>query len=180
MAEEPEWLVVVARLPADPSRHRVAVWREFRRAGAVPLGGGTWALPDGPTTIAVLEQVRSLVERAEGSLIVLAARPGDEESGRLIEASYTDGCEAEWVEFLADCDKYSVEIAREIAKEKFTLAELEEEEQSLDRLRRWHRAVALRDRFTAPSSSAAAKRLDECTAQLEDFADRVYRALGQI
>ena len=180
MDERMDWLVVVARLPVDPSRHRVAVWREFRRAGAVPLGGGTWTLPEGPTTIGVLEQVRSLVDRAEGSLIVLRARPGDEESGRLIEASHTDGCEAEWVEFLADCDKYSAEIAKEIGKEKFTLAELEEEEQSLDRLRRWHRAVALRDRFTAPSASAAAQRLDECTAQLEDFAERVYRALGQV
>src|SRR3954452_22881933 len=29
------WLVLVVRVPADPSRHRVAVWRELRRAGAV-------------------------------------------------------------------------------------------------------------------------------------------------
>ena len=90
----------------------------------------------------MLEQVRCLVERAECSLIVLRARPGDEESGRLIEASHTDGCEAEWVEFLADCDKYSAEIAKEIGKEKFTLAALGEEEQSLDRLRPRPRARA--------------------------------------
>ncbi|WP_426574623.1 Chromate resistance protein ChrB [Aquihabitans sp. McL0605] len=180
MDHEQEWLVVVARLPADPSRHRVAVWRELRRAGGIPLGGGTWALPEGPTTPAVLEQVRALVSRAEGSLIELTAMPRDDESGRLLEASYTDACEAEWIEFLADCDKYSAEIAREIAKEKFTLAELEEEEQSLDRLRRWHRAVALRDRFTAPSAAAARTRLEACTAELEDFAERVYAALGQL
>ncbi len=180
MDQQQDWLVVVARLPADPSRHRVAVWRELRRAGAVPLGGGTWTLPDGATTTAVVEQVRALVARAEGSLIVMTARPTDDASGRTLEASYTDACEAEWAEFLADCDKYSAEIAKEIAKKKFTLAELEEEEQSLDRLRRWHRAVALRDRFTAPSATAAGRRLEECTAELEDFAERVYQALGQL
>jgi len=35
------WLVVVIRLPANPSRHRVGVWRELRRVGAIPLGGLT-------------------------------------------------------------------------------------------------------------------------------------------
>jgi hypothetical protein len=33
--EEPvSWRVITYRLPAEPSRHRVAVWRELRRLGA--------------------------------------------------------------------------------------------------------------------------------------------------
>jgi len=40
--------VLVVRVPADPSRHRVAVWRELRRAGAVSLGQGVWVVPDAP------------------------------------------------------------------------------------------------------------------------------------
>jgi hypothetical protein len=35
-----EWIVLLVRLAAEPSRHRVAVWRELRRAGAVSLGPG--------------------------------------------------------------------------------------------------------------------------------------------
>ncbi|HMC37410.1 MAG TPA: chromate resistance protein ChrB, partial [Actinomycetota bacterium] len=26
-----EWLLITYRIPAEPSRHRVAVWRELRR-----------------------------------------------------------------------------------------------------------------------------------------------------
>ena len=37
------------RLVAEPSRHRVAVWRELRRSGAVSLQQGLWAVPDGTT-----------------------------------------------------------------------------------------------------------------------------------
>ncbi|MFD0489375.1 Chromate resistance protein ChrB [Saccharopolyspora erythraea] len=37
--------MLVIRLPAEPSRHRVAVWRELRKAGALLLGHGTWAIP---------------------------------------------------------------------------------------------------------------------------------------
>ena len=29
--------MLVVRVPAEPSRHRVAVWRELRRLGAVPI-----------------------------------------------------------------------------------------------------------------------------------------------
>ena len=41
------WQIITYRLPKEPSRHRVAVWRELRRLGAVSLQQGTWALPSG-------------------------------------------------------------------------------------------------------------------------------------
>jgi len=34
------WRLITDRLPAEPSRHRVAVWRELRRLGAVTLQPG--------------------------------------------------------------------------------------------------------------------------------------------
>ncbi|WP_240653613.1 Chromate resistance protein ChrB [Streptomyces sp. AcE210] len=42
------WLILVIKLPADPSRHRVAVWRELRKIGALSLGQGIWAVPEVP------------------------------------------------------------------------------------------------------------------------------------
>ena len=59
------------------------------------------------------------------------------------------------------------------------LAELDEEEQSVDRLRRWYRAIRARDLFGAPSAPVAKRRLKECTEALEDFAEQVYRARDQ-
>ena len=53
---------------------------------------------------------------------------------------------------------------------------MDEEEQSLDRLRRWYRTIRARDLFGAPSAAAAERRLKECTEALEDFAERVYQA----
>ena len=83
----------------------------------------------------------------------------------------------EWAEFVADCGKFREEIAREIAKRKFTLAELEEEEQSLDRLRRWFRSIRGKDVFGSPPASGAEGNLAGCVAALEDFAARVYQEL---
>jgi len=56
-------------------------------------------------------------------------------------------------------------------------AELEEEEQSMERLRRWHRELALRDIFGAPSAPGADRRLKDCEAKLDDYTERVFNAL---
>jgi flagellar biosynthesis regulator FlaF len=170
------WTVLAVRLPAEPSRHRVAVWRELRRVGALSLGQGVWALPATPAFEQGLERAVSLIERGDGDALLLQARGRGHAQAERLEALFTAGREEEWVEFIAECAKYEAELDRELAEEKFTLAELDEEEQSLERLRRWYRELKLRDLFAAPSAEPAERRLKQCQARLEDFAERVYAA----
>jgi ChrB-like protein len=170
-----QWRVLTFRLPAEPSRHRVAVWRELRRLGAVALQQGTWAVPDGEPFDTGFGQVLASINAAGGQPVVLTIAD-DEANANQLEALFTEQREAEWAEFLADCGKYEKELADEVAKGKLTLAELDEEEQSLDRLRRWYRTIKARDLFGAPSAAAADRRLKDCAEALEDFADQVYQA----
>ena len=169
-----EWTVLAVRLPAEPSRHRVAVWRELRRAGALSLGQGVWALPATPAFEQGLDRAVALIERGEGEALLLQARGRDPAYSERLEALFTAGREDEWTEFLSECGKYEAELDREFAQEKFTLAELDEEEQSLERLRRWFRDVKLRDLFGAPSAGRAEQKLKHCQSRLEEFAERVY------
>ncbi|MFJ2503972.1 Chromate resistance protein ChrB [Microbacterium sp. NPDC087592] len=176
MTNSDGWLVLLVQVPATPSRHRVAVWRELRQFGAVPAGQGTWVAPDVPACVAGVERARALAQRGEGDILVLRtpADGGDTAALReLFDAARAD----DWAEFVADCDKYRAEIAREIEKRKFTLAELEEEEQSLDRLQRWHRTIRSRDVFESPSAKEADVRLAACVTDLARFADLVYQAV---
>jgi vacuolar-type H+-ATPase subunit I/STV1 len=173
-----EWIVLLFRVPAEPSRHRVAVWRELRRTGAVSIGQSAWLAPAAPVFADGIARAVALIEAAGGEATILDASgrlPADAE--RLAEI-YTAAREAEWVEFLAECGKYLAEIDKEIAKAKLTLAELDEEEQSLERLRRWHRELRLRDVLGAPSAAAADQRLKECEAKLEDYTQRVFQAVA--
>jgi hypothetical protein len=170
------WTVLAVRLPAEPSRHRVAVWRELRRVGALSLGQGVWALPATPAFEHGLERAVALIERGDGDALLLQARGRDPGQDERLEALFTASREEEWAEFIGECGKYEAELERELAQEKFTLAELDEEEQSLERLRRWYRDLKLRDLFGAPSAGAAEQHLKRCQARLEDFADRVYAA----
>jgi hypothetical protein len=145
--------------------------------GALSLGQGVWALPATPAFEQGLDRVLALIERGEGEALLLSAHGRDQAQADSLQARFTDGREEEWAEFIDDCGKYEAELDREIAQARFTLAELDEEEQSLERLRRWYRELKLRDLFGAPSAAHADERLRTCQARLEDFSERVYAAL---
>lgn len=170
------WRILTYRLSGDGgSNPRVSVWRELRRVGAVALQSATWAVPAGDRFDDGLAKAVRLVDRAGGQALVLDVDPGSDALGEL-EALYVSDRDEEWAEFTAECDKAIAELAGEVAKEKFTLAELEEEEHSVDRLRRWYRELRSKDLFGAPMAPVGEARLKEAVAALDDFAERVYRA----
>lgn len=167
----------MVQLPAEPSRHRVAVWRELRKAGAVPVSAGTWALPALPVFQPALDRAQELCRRGGGRLAIIDASPRGEESSALILDAFKAARLDEWAEFEADCGKYEAEIAKEIGTEKFTFGELEEEEQSLERLRRWHEDLVKRDVLQLPEAVHAADRLRGCESLLEGYAEMVYEVM---
>ncbi|MFE4703501.1 Chromate resistance protein ChrB [Streptomyces sp. NPDC056738] len=173
------WLVLVIKLPAEPSRHRVAVWRELRRIGALSLGQGIWAVPEVPVFADGVARALELTEQAGSQAVTLNASGRGPEDAARFQALFTAARSEDWTEFLADCGKFEDELAKEIRIAKFTLAELEEEEQSLERLRRWHRDLTARDVFGAPEAAEASERLEHCAAACEDYAERVFAALHQ-
>ncbi|QIS19937.1 Chromate resistance protein ChrB [Nocardia terpenica] len=174
------WLVLVVRVPGEPSRHRVAVWRELRRVGALQVGQGVWMVPGVAVFADGVAKVIELARRGEGEVLVLDATGRTDTDAARLEAMFTADRGEEWAEFLADCAGFDAEIDKEIAKGKFTMAELEEEEQSLERLRRWHRDIKARDVFGAPAAADAERQLAHCADRLADYTERVFHALHQM
>jgi hypothetical protein len=156
----------------------VAVWRELRRVGAVSLQQATWALPARGDFLDALDRAVELVERADGEALVFDAVPRADSTSARLESLFNEEREAEWAEFLAECTKFEREIDKEIRIEKFTNAELDEEEQNLERLRRWFRELRGRDLFVSGSQPEAEQRLKVCTDRLEDYAERVFEHGG--
>lgn len=171
------WLLLIVRLTGDPSRTRVGVWRELRKIGAAPVSAGVWTVPDTPHFSAAVAKVVELAGRGSGDVLVLPT-PGATDAGvDALQSAFMTQRLDEWQEFTSDCAKFEAEIAKEIRIEKFTLAELEEEEQSLERLRRWYRELKSRDVLELPEALAAEELLRQCGTVLEGFADQVYIAL---
>lgn len=147
----------------------------MRRVGAVALQQATWAIPPGDGFDEGVARATALVERGGGRPLLFEVVP-KAATAAVLEELFTAEREAEWAEFVSECDKAEAELHGEIDKQKFTLAELDEEEQNLDRLRRWYRELRAKDLFGAPSAPAGELRLKECAELLEEFAERVFEA----
>jgi Protein ChrB, N-terminal len=156
----------------------MALWRELRRSGAIPLGQAVWAVPDLPAVRPILERLASLVDAAQGTLLLLSARGYADGDVARLEQLYAAAREEEWSEFDSECGKYLAELDKEERLGKYTLAELEEEEQSLDRLRRWYRELRSRDLLGIRASTDSATSLKLCEERFETYADHVYASLS--
>jgi hypothetical protein len=80
-------VLLVYRLPREPSRHRVAVWRKLRDLGALYLQDGVAALPEDAVTREQLEWLQLRVREAGGEATLWEGRPGTvAEEAELVEA----------------------------------------------------------------------------------------------
>ena len=142
------------------------------------LGHGIWAVPDLPVVRPLLDRLSTIVDAAGGTLLVLSAAGYAGPDADRLEQVYREARELEWSEFRADCGKYLDELDKEERIGKYTLAELEEEEQSLDRLRRWYRELRGRDLLRLAAATDAARDLKQCEERFDVYAEHVYAALG--
>jgi Protein ChrB, N-terminal len=156
----------------------MALWRELRRSGAVLLGQAIWAVPNLPAVRPLLERITALVDIAHGYVLVLDADGHTDEDASRLEQLYVDARQQEWSEFEAECGKYLAELEHEEQIGKYTLAELEEEEQSLDRLRRWYRELRSRNLLGIPAATDPATALKSCEERFDAYAEHVYAALS--
>lgn len=173
------WLILVVRIPAVPSRHRVATWRELRRGGALQIGQGVWAMPDVPVFADGVARVVQLAHRGGGEVLTLSAAGRDRSESVRLQDMFTAERANEWTGFMSGCAEFDTRIDTAIAKGELTIAALGELEDRLERLRRWNRDIKARDVFGAPVAAQAQLRLERCAGHLADYAERVYRALHQ-
>jgi hypothetical protein len=140
-----QWFLITYRLPAEPSSARVSVWREVRRSGALQLQQSVIAFPDREPFARAAARIRAAVDEVGGSTLALHAEPVDAADGERLRSAWNAARAEEYAELISECDKLVTEIENEFAKQKFTLAELDEEEAEFDKLGRWHQRIRARD-----------------------------------
>jgi hypothetical protein len=168
------WLLLTYKLPSTNSSARVAVWRVVRRSGALMVQRSVVAFPDDDAFRRAVERFRLVVAEAGGETLALRAQPLGEPDATKLTVAWNAARSAEYAELQAECAKFLVEIEHEFAIEKFTLAELEEEEAEVDKLQRWHERVAARDIHAAPGADEAQAALARAQEELERYSTAVF------
>ena len=166
------WLLLVYRVPSEPSRLRSAVWRRLKSLGAIYLQNSAAALPASPSAERALRKLRSQILDMQGTAVLLscAVLAGEAEVRAAFEAARND----EYEEVVDRCEDFLVQVKKEHVASHFTFAELEENEVDLEKLRNWFARIRQRDTFGASGRPAAEKALDSCQHALDEYAARVY------
>lgn len=170
-----KWLVMNYTLPKEPSRARVSVWRKLKKAGAVNIQQSMWVLPDTDANMDSLSVVREEVVSCSGEAYVLKCSP-DEESNRVFIQKFNDARDEEYGELLEQCEEFFKEIEKETARKNFSFAETEENEEELEKLKKWFVQVSSRDFFSAPLKQRSQEVLAKCAAIFEEFCEKVYES----
>jgi hypothetical protein len=146
--EGPRWVLLVYRLPREPSRHRVAVWRKLKDLGALYLQDGVAALPEDAVTREQLEWLQLRITEAGGEATLWGAVPNTIAERRDIVERFRASREAA---FGALVD--AAGVLRRKAAFGVGGTQLREE---LRKLEREFRAERRRDYFRSPARDEAA------------------------
>ena len=170
--EAAEWLILVYRVPSEPTRLRAAVWRRLKGLGAVYLQNSIAALPKSPAAERALQKLRHEILDMPGTAILMSSTviAGDSHILNLYQSARTD----EYDEIVDRCKDFLAGIEKEYQANHFTYAELEENEVDYTKLVNWLAKIRARDTFQAPGSTEADAALAQCAQALEDYASRVY------
>jgi hypothetical protein len=170
---EAGWLLLLAQLPARPSSPRVTLWRRLRSAGAAQLVNGAWVLPRTPPHATFLGRLAHTVRRQGGTVFLLDVAATSDDDPAIVERFRSDRAR-EYDELMDSCGDFLAEIDKETRAAKFTFAELEEGEQSLEKLAGWLTRIQGRDFFPNERWSQGADTLQRCRDALEGFSRAVY------
>jgi hypothetical protein len=173
------WLLLIYRVPSEPSNNRVSVWRELKRLGALYLQQCTCIVPGFPECERGVASATSKIKGFGGTYNLFRVRDVDPNEEASLLAGFRDLSAKEYAEILEECQtKFAKEIEFERFRENYTYEEAEEIREDLEKIRRWFARVVDRDWFEAGQRAEVAAELDRCEALLEAFEADVYRRSG--
>jgi DNA-binding transcriptional regulator PaaX len=158
LQESQTWLVLIYRIPSEPTRLRATVWRRLKGLGAVYLQNSVAALPSGSSSERALRKLRREILDMGGTaqLLVSQALAGQPDILAVFQTARDD----EYEEIVDKCQDFHAQLQKEYDAGHFTYAELEENEEDLVKLRNWLAKIT--------------EALASCEQALEEYAARVY------
>jgi len=98
------WVLLAYRMPREPSRPRIAVWRKLERLGVARLGDGLVALPADARTREQLEWVAEEVTENGGTATLWIATPASAAQERDVARAMRAARAEEYRAVIADAE----------------------------------------------------------------------------
>ncbi len=170
------WLLLTYKVPPEPAKKRMALWRRLKGMGAVYLQGGVCLLPKTDDHVRRLKMLENEIADMAGESVILETVALDRLQQNKVIARFKADRDEEYREFLGKCAYFVAEIAKETAANHFTYAELEENDLDLKKQQNWLEKIRKLDFYEATLALEAKERLQACEVLLDIYAQRVFEA----
>jgi hypothetical protein len=122
-----QWLHLIYKIPRNPSKIRVYVWRKLKKIGAVLIHDSIWCLPINPKTKEHFQWLAAEIQELGGEATVWESR--------LVFGMQDDML---IYEFLAQVDKKYSDIMGQLRSEEFALVFLTKKYQQVKMIDYFH------------------------------------------
>jgi DNA-binding transcriptional regulator PaaX len=133
-----KWLLLVYKIPREPTVHRVSVWRKLKQLGAILLHDSVWILPESPQTREQFQWLAAeIIELGGEATLCVSEIAGESKRAELVK------------EFSTKVDNAYKEI----------LAQLQRKSPALSALSRRYQQIVTQDYFRSKLSDKVRKAL---------------------
>jgi hypothetical protein len=160
----PRWVLLSSRVPREPTRLRLAVWRRLRRLGAVLLHDAVWVLPADARTREAFEWLADEIVERGGTALVWEAESLDQGQDRELIRRFRDQAGARY-QAIADSAEA---IGRAAARRGLRATQLTgQARRQLGGLERAIRLERRRDYFRSPVQARAIGGVNAARRRIE-------------
>ncbi|MBA3344932.1 MAG: chromate resistance protein [Gemmatimonadales bacterium] len=161
----PIWCVLSYRLPREPTRLRLAVWRRLKRLGAVVLHDAVWLLPADGATREAFEWLAEEIEQQGGTAFIWEGPSLDSSQAQTIVRRFRADADVRY----ATIANSALELCRVAARvRRVSDAQLQQIRRRLVGLERALRLERRCDYFRAQGRAGAERALREALADLDE------------
>ncbi len=177
--DHPTWLALAYKVPSEPSRKRVHVWRRVKELGALYLQQAVCLLPENQMSSDQFQALAGEIRELGGEAVLVRLEflePGEQEK---VLGEFRRARDQEYAEVMEQARRLLEEFKMETARRNFSFAEVEENEEDLAKLQRWLRKVKERDHFGGALQGQAGEILEQCETAMQEFTQKVFEENSQ-
>ena len=105
------WLLLVYRIPREPTAGRVFVWRKLKQLGAIALQDAVWVLPQTPRTQEQFQWLAAEITELQGEVLLWEAEQLYATDADNLRRQFLEPMEAEYRQILAALKKKGRDLA---------------------------------------------------------------------
>lgn len=106
-----KWLLLVYRIPREPTAGRVFVWRKLKQLGAIALQDAVWVLPRTPRTQEQFQWLAAEVTELQGEAMLWDAEQLYATDPEALRRQFMEPVESEYREIIATLNKKDCDLA---------------------------------------------------------------------